>query len=381
MIDFTENQYKPDFVFPPGDTLLEILESKDMMQTEFAKRVGITTKTVNEIIKGKAPITPENALKFERVTGIPASFWNNYERIYREFLENTREKNNLAKNLAWLKNFPLKEMIEYSYIPEDKEKVDTLSNILNFFGIASPDQWENVWIKMTDKLAFRQSRKFQPDNFALSAWLRKGQIESYNYECKPFNKDAFLKALESIRHLTKEHPKVFTKQMMQFCANAGVALILVPELPKTRVNGVAYWINKDKALIQMSLYNKYADIFWFSFFHEAGHLLKHGKTEWFIDIAGEVIYRGGDSKSIVHEDKKEKEADKFASDFLIPFTKYGKFISDGSFSDYSIKAFAESIGISFGIVVGRLQHDNYIPYSRGNRLRIKYIWKKSNSDD
>lgn len=80
------NQYTPDFVSPPGETLKEILEERGISQAELAERLGHTPKMINEIIKGKAPILEETALRLENVLDVPARFWNNRERNYGEYL-------------------------------------------------------------------------------------------------------------------------------------------------------------------------------------------------------------------------------------------------------------------------------------------------------
>lgn len=80
-----KNRYAPDTVFPPGRTQEETLETTGMSRTEFAERMGITTKYVNNIIKGEVPITEDTALDMERVLGVPASFWQNLEQQYRKF--------------------------------------------------------------------------------------------------------------------------------------------------------------------------------------------------------------------------------------------------------------------------------------------------------
>lgn len=80
MADTTSNQYVPDYLVSPGEILAEYLEAYGMTQTELADRTGLTKKTINEIIRGKSPITPETALKLERSLGRPAHFWNNLGR-------------------------------------------------------------------------------------------------------------------------------------------------------------------------------------------------------------------------------------------------------------------------------------------------------------
>jgi len=82
----TFNTYKPIYISPPGDTLLETLQERNLPIDEFAERMDQPVKVIQDIIIGKASITPELALKLEQVLNIPATFWNNRERNYRETL-------------------------------------------------------------------------------------------------------------------------------------------------------------------------------------------------------------------------------------------------------------------------------------------------------
>ena len=136
------NQYIASIAIPPGETLLEVIESMGMTQKELATRMGRPIKTINEIIKGKAAITPETASQLERVLGVKASFWSNLETNYRATLYRLEEADKLAKEEAWAKKFPLKKMKEYGWIPNDYK--NNVKNILSFFGVASPEAWNNV---------------------------------------------------------------------------------------------------------------------------------------------------------------------------------------------------------------------------------------------
>ncbi len=86
-----QNQFLPDYSSPPGETLLETIEVLGITQADLSERTGYPKKTINEIIKGKAPITPQMAIELERVLDVPASFWNNRERQYRETLARLEE--------------------------------------------------------------------------------------------------------------------------------------------------------------------------------------------------------------------------------------------------------------------------------------------------
>ncbi|EFK06283.1 addiction module antidote protein, HigA family [delta proteobacterium NaphS2] len=363
MVRPAENQYLPDTVSPPGETLQETIVALGMSQAGLAERTGRSKKTINEIIKGKAPITPKMSLELERVLGVPASFWNNRERNYREALARIEEKNTLQAQVEWLKSVPVKDMIRWGWIKQFEEKVQQLQEVLTFFGIASPDQWPTVMASLGQKVAFRKTEAFEVDNGALMAWLRKGEVEAKKIECSPYSEKKFRSCLYTIRELTVEPPEIFQKRLTELCAGCGVVVIFVPELPRTRVSGATRWVTANKALIQLSLRYKSNDHLWFSFFHEAGHIIKHGKKAIFLEGTG-----------LGMDQDKEEEANRFASDFLIPRQQYLRFVRDRSLSKFNINRFASKLGVAPGIVVGRLQHDKHLPVTHCNDLKIKLKW-------
>ena len=163
--------YEPDYAVPPGESLQETLDAIGMTQVEFAQRTGLAAKTINFIVKGNAPITSETALQFERVLGIPASFWNNRERLYREALARRSEQVDLASQARWVDMFPNRIMVRKGWIPDHKDTVSKIRSLLNFFGVASPQQWAAFW--ETPEAAFRASAAFKRDPGAVAAWLRK----------------------------------------------------------------------------------------------------------------------------------------------------------------------------------------------------------------
>jgi addiction module HigA family antidote len=363
MINQVKNQYHPDFVTPPGETLLETLEVLGMSQAELAERTGRPKKTINEIVRGKAAITSETALQFEKVLGVPASFWISREQNYQEWLAREQERLALEKELSWLKQFPVKEMIALGWIERRANLTDQLNELLRFFGIASPQQWEPVYSGLG--VAFRRSRAFQAESEITSVWLRRGEIEAQKIDCAPFDADRFKMALGEIRTLTNEDPGVFVGRIIELCSEAGVAVAFVHELRRLRTSGATRWLNPSKALIQLSLLYKTDDHLWFTFFHEAGHILLHGKREIFLE--GNEVHK--------EADEKEEQANRFAADWLIPFSSYKDFHPGGNyFSKAEIIRFAESIGIAPGVVVGRLQHDGYVPMTHCNDLKRRLRW-------
>lgn len=360
------SSFIPDYAVPPGATLHELLARLGISQAELAERAGRPKKTINEIVKGKSAITPETALQLERVLGARASFWNSLEQNYRAALARSEERAKLTSHVSWLDRFPVNKLIERGWIATGKDKIETLQNLLQFFGVATPESWAEVWRLPQQSVSFRRAASKGLEVGATAAWLRRGEIEARNVRCEPYDEAKFKSALKRIRELTASSDvNAACKEAKALCAAAGVALVLVPEFPKVRICGATRWLSPDKALIQLSLFYKRDDQFWFSFFHEAGHILFHGKKEIFVEQK-----RGG-------VELEEEEADAFAQSYLIPVAEYSAFVAKADFGGAAIRAFSSSIGISSSIVVGRLQHDKHIAFSERNEFHVRLDWSNS----
>jgi len=349
--------YRPDYAVPPGHTLKETLEALGMDQRDLATRTGLSPKHVNQMIQGVAPITQETALLLDRVTAVPARMWNNLEMNYRHRLAQQDELRDLGQEINWLKKFPVRELIQRGHIQKGLDKVQTLRDVLKFFGVASVAAWEEVW--MSPRVAYRKSKAFQGKPEAMATWLRFGEIEAQAITCLPYTPKMFKSALKEIRKLTDQDPQNFCQEMKDLCAQAGVAVVFVKEIQGAPVSGASRWLTPRKAMIQLSLRHRSDDHFWFSFFHEAGHILLDGKKEVFIDVNHD-------------DDSREESANRFAANMLIPVEK-NKVLQ--TLTDIkSIRRFAREIGIAPGVVVGRLQHEGILKYHQANTLKQRYQW-------
>jgi HTH-type transcriptional regulator/antitoxin HigA len=348
--------WQRDWAVAPGEILQEALEDRGMSQSELARRMGRPIKTINEIVNGKAAITPDTALQLELTLGVSATFWNNLEATYREHLARERAQEELEANAAWVDAFPVKELVEHELIERGPRKADTLASLLRYFGMSSPSAWESHWL--APAASFRSSPAFESSPHAVAAWLRWGERAAAHIKTEPFAAARLREVLVEIRGLTRREPFAQTlAEVRSLLASAGVALVVTPEVGKTRLSGAARWLAPDRAIIQLSLRHKTNDHFWFSLFHEARHLLGRTRSD-FIDA--DVDDDGG---------KDEEEADRFARDTLIPPKDYGAFVSAGSFTEQAVREFARSQGIAPGIVVGRLQREKHLPPSHLNNLK------------
>lgn len=352
--------YTPDIAIPPGETLQETIDALGMSQTELAERMGRPKKTINEIIKGKAAVTPQTATELERVLGTPARFWLRLEMDYQEALARLEDREALDKEMPLLKRFPYAQMAKLGWIPRSRREKQKVHILRSFLGVATLNTLPKV-----EAAAYRKAKKVEATPEALSVWLRRGELLAQEMDTAPFSKTGFREALQEIRRLTRGPLKAAIKKMVKVCADNGVAVVFVPHLKGTYINGAARWLKSDKALIQLSIRNRFEDILWFTFFHECGHILLHGKKDCFIDVQEDV------------HSAEEKEADEFARDLLIPQNAFRRFSASGRFDASSVQSFAKELGVCDAVVVGRLQYEDHISYkSILNRLKRTLEWEK-----
>jgi HTH-type transcriptional regulator/antitoxin HigA len=346
-------RYEPDYAVAPGRTLRATLAELGMAQADLATRTGLSLKHINRIIQGVAPITQETALLFERATGVGARLWNSLEADYRERLAREESREQLAEDAEWLDQLPIAELIRRAKVAADVDKPTQVEQVCRFFGVANRERWQQLWLKPF--VSFRQSPTYAADVGAVATWLRLGELEAMLIETEPFDERRFRQALIEIRELTTKNPQLALKRLKAICATVGVAVVFLAEIDRTRTSGAARWLTPTKALIQLSDRHKADDHFWFSFFHEAGHLLLHSKKETFI------------TADATKTDREEQEANAFAQAQLIPRRYEPRLRS--LHTDADVRAFASELGIAPGIVVGRLHNDELWLWSKGNRLR------------
>ena len=360
MIELRTTEYRPNTVSAPGETLLDLLDERGLSQAELARRLDRPIKTVNEIVKGKAAIVPETALQLEQALGVPAEFWLTREARYREWIARREADEELRQQVPWLRDLPLKEMRAFNWIASGTTRAETVRACLSFFGVASVEAWRATYERPL--AAFRASSKVKKQPGAVAAWLRQGEREAAGINCEPFDADKFREALGAIRALTCEpDPGKFVPGLRDLCKECGVAVVFVPAPKGCPASGATKWLSAEKALILLSLPYKTNDQLWFTFFHEAAHILLHGKSLVFVEDFGAV---GGD-------DEKEREANQFARDFLIPKGLSERLV-DLRITHDAVRDFAKDAGIAPGIVVGRLQREKLAPWTHLNDLKVRF---------
>lgn len=350
----TQNQYFPQSRPHPGETLTEKLEEMKMGPKEFALRSGKPEKTIIAILKGESSITPDMAVQFENVTKITANFWMNHQRSYDEFVARQKRQTVIQQAISWAKQFPLADMIKKGWLPQVTTIEEKTMEMLAFFSFSNHTAWEDYYFNQQLKVAFRISLAHIKEPYAISAWLRKGELQAAELQVGEYSEKKFKEALPKLKAIMANHPEDFFHQLQNICSEAGVKVVHTPCINKAPISGSTRWLN-DTPFIQLTgRYNR-NDIFWFTFFHEAGHIILHGKKDIFLE-------------NLEYSDKdleKEKEADSFAIKWTFSDEEEAEIVESLPLRNQDIKKFAKKFKTHPAIIIGRLQRKKLIHYSLG----------------
>ena len=354
--------HRPDYATPPGHLIEEYLEVWGLTPAEFAGRHSLPAELIEGILTGNAPISDDLAGILEQEFDLSASLWLDMESTYRRRLEELARAESMSGFAEWAKAFPLRELIKRGVIEKHISDGDAVAKMLDFFGVASVEDWQ--CLNEASKVAYRHSPSFASNEGNLAAWLRLGELEAEWQQCEDYDKEGFLGALSEIRLLTGTPTGSALEKTFALCNQSGVALAIVEPLPKVAASGATRWLSDRTPLIQLSLRHKTNDHLWYTFFHEAAHVLLHSRDCVFIDSASDQIA------------VFDAEADEWASNFLIARSDWNEFVTGRHFSEWAVRSFARNQGIAPAIVVGRLQHERLIPWSRLNYLKARMRWRE-----
>lgn len=345
-----------DWSTPPGSTIRALLVKSSVSTEDFARNVGISFTDAAKLLAGSLVIDALLAQELERAIGGHASFWLKREADFRA----DRDANESLNPHAWLKTLPVKEMRRWGWMDSSE---DDLTACKNFFGVSTVREWR---IKYDDVLAtssFRRTTSSDEKTGLVSAWLRFQEVQARHISCGPWSADGFKASFDQIKSLTFERdPGVFIPKLREICAKSGVALVVARAPSGSTVSGAAMFVDTDRAALCLSFRHLSDDHLWFTFFHEAGHLLLHRSRAAHVDDDG--------TKST---DRQEEEANQFASETILPNEMRRALISAKD-NKFAIVRLAKKLNVCPGLLVGQLQKGGYIPYNRMNSLKRRYNW-------
>lgn len=348
--------FSPDRVSPPGDTIIDLMDEHGLTDEELSKKIGLSVRKGQQLLNGHIHLSECMASKLQEIFNVSIDFWLKREYAYRKHIENL---NNINKE--WLDSLPVRDMIEYGWIPKTSSRESKLKNCLNFFDINSVNDFTRKINTEAPLIAFRKSISLKTEPMADLVWITKAKEMSARYKCTLWNKEKLKSLIPELRQATNEPDmKKFIPHLRTLFATAGVSFVVLPTPSGCRASGATCFFEPNSATLIVSFRYLTDDHFWFTLFHEIGHLILHDAVS--IRLEGEVELTANE----------EFEADQFATNTLIPesFQKQIKGFSVKNWKD--IVRVARKIGVSKGIVLGHLQHIGNVPYSHLNRLKVRY---------
>jgi len=237
-----------------------------------------------------------------------------------------------------------------------------LTQLPHFFGVASYDAYTQSYGHMLQSTSFRRHRQ-EVNPHDIAVWLRLGQRSAESCQLAPFNERRLRQVLDDCKALTTQTPAEFWQPLVNMFAACGVLLVWIPPITGIALSGATY-VHADKRVIQLSGRDQTNDRFWFTLFHEIGHILLHGVKPLFAEWDDADTHTAKDS---------EREANNFAATHLIPPALLAPLLTKSRLSTADIVQMAQRAQVHPGIVAGRIQHErrNFATY---RRLLLQYNW-------
>jgi HTH-type transcriptional regulator/antitoxin HigA len=354
------NEFKTDWFSAPASTVFDILHERGLSLAQFISMSGLPETRLLEFLYNNKGLDQGLAECLSSSLGASPSFWMNRQAQFDVSLREGLIAAD-AQTKDWLTKIPVRELQKLGWVGS---VLSPSVSCLNFFGVSSVKAWELKYKSELAAVKFRTSERLESDPFATLAWLQQGKILSGDIPCERWNSARLREAMPTLRRLTREKdPTTFFPELQRICSKSGVAVVATKTPKGCRASGATRFLSSQKAMVLLSFRFLSDDHFWFSFFHEIGHVILHDKNALFLE--GEA-----NSDSVTDE---EQEANQFAEDVLIPaaFRDEFKALKHGR---YDIVRFARDVGISPGIVVGQLQHAGRLPVNRMNWMKRRYTW-------
>jgi HTH-type transcriptional regulator/antitoxin HigA len=351
--------FDPDWVSPPGDTIRDALAHHSLPPEALGDTLGLKGNNLHALLVGELAIDQVIADGLAFALGGTPGFWLSRETNYRVRVDGRRSTSAAPDLDNFLKALPLKDMKTFGWLAGlDTVPLETAA--MRFFEDA-PGSWARSVAQMTEAVRFRTSDAHETNPAAVAAWLRRGVLQARALDCAPWAAAELQAALPNIRALTRvKAPEVFFPKLVNLCRACGVAVVFVRTPKGCRASGATHF-DGDRAIIQLSFRYRSDDHFWFTVFHEIGHLLLHPETPLFME--------GQDYEGT----EEETQANRFAAEKLVP-PEQAQALASVKRDFKSIMRLARDIGVSAGIVVGQMQNQNLVRHDQFNFLKTRYDW-------
>jgi HTH-type transcriptional regulator / antitoxin HigA len=355
-------EFQPEWASPPGETLASLMNRIGMSIKALSTEIDCSIDACRALLDGVGHLDEFVAERLEKVFGVSKSFWLQREYQYRADLKRQEIVTTEISARELLGKLPVANMRHFGWVECGLDLKSKLNAVLKFFGVKDASEYHALYSGELSAVAFRESLTFASDSYSTTAWLRKGTLEAERISCGGWDKRKFMRLMPEIRKLCRtKDPSVFLPKLTKVCADCGVAFVVVPAPKGCRASGATRFLSPKKALIVMSLRYKTDDQFWFTFFHEAAHLILHSEDALFLEDNSEVTL------------EEEAEANEFAAEVLVPAEIWDR-VKFSKLSHKSLISAAFKIGVSPGILLGQLQHKRVVSLDKMNYLKRRYSW-------
>ncbi|MGX7875924.1 ImmA/IrrE family metallo-endopeptidase [Mesorhizobium sp. ORM6] len=355
------DEFNLDWFSAPATTVFDILHERGMSFPDFVSRTGFPTQQVKEILFHDQKFDQRFAERLSSVLGASPTFWMRRQQQFQDAVAHELSKLD-PQTKEWLATVPVKDLQRFGWI---NSQGDASISCLKFFGVSNVRAWKSKYDSELAAVRFRTSQRLISNPVATLAWLQQGRILSREISCERWRKDKLRESIPRMRELTKERdPTKFLPALQAICAESGVAVVVARTPQGCRASGATRFLDANKAMILLSFRFLSDDQFWFSFFHELGHIILHDMDALFLELEADAAT------------DEELEANQFAENVLVPSPRRSD-LEKLKLGKFDIVRFARTVGVSPGIVVGQLQHMGRLPRGKMNWLKRRYTWEVS----
>lgn len=349
-----------DWFSKPGDSISVAMKRRGIGVDTLASCLDGGIGDVRALLDGALPIDAHISSVLSDTLGGSASFWLKRQEKFAAALERAVEAAGSDAS-EWVERVPMPAAQGRQARRSGRGLLGEIRRRMLFYNVPSLASWENRYGKICSETHFRRSMSFVPRNAAMLLWLRRGELESELVQTRHWSSDNLRDRLDAIRSLTKiGNPSRFLPKLRTLCAEAGVAVVVVRTPQGCHASGATRLVSGDKAMMLLSFRHRADDQFWFTVFHEIGHLLLHSAAT-FVD--------GDDTPN----DQYELEANRFASDCIVPEQRESELLKLGA-NRNAIVRFSVSAGVAPGLTVGQMQHRGVIEHRQMNHLKRRWNW-------
>ncbi len=339
----------------PSMTIKHILSELDCTIEDLSHDVG---PEILPVIYENSPITEDLAYRISHHLGGTAEFWVKRDKQFRKQISGTEP---IDENV-WIKDIKYADLANLDWVPKTRKSDEKIENVLDYFDCDTVEEWKFRYKNILDSIAFRTTNSFENCGPSTIAWLRRGEQVTDTDTLPKFDSSALEKSVPELKKLCKiSDPNVFLPKLKKTCGQSGVGLAVVKAPKGCKASGATRFLTNQRAILQLSFRYLSDDHFWFTIFHEIGHLILHEKAPLFLEGSFNEI------------DDFENDANEFSFDVLIE-KKYRDDIATVKISAKPIIKLAYKIGISPGILVGQMQNMELIERSKMNFLKRRYQW-------